>query len=139
MGWVGAGAAALAGVETGPLDVVIVAGAKAVSTAMGTYAGQKAGQLVGSIVCSSSTGSGGNGGSPVLSRDGTGKVHGNPPDHVPENWTREDLEEAAHELQQSIKVREQEQIRLGEEGAHRARIEQERQLLRQIEKKLGGS
>jgi len=72
-------------------------------------------------------------------RDATGKVHGDLPKFVPKSWSREQLMEAAQELKQSIEVRSQELIRLGEEGGHRARIEQERQLLRQVEKKLGGS
>ena len=71
--------------------------------------------------------------------DATGKVHGELPDHVPDNWSREQMEEAAENLKQSIKRRSEEQIQLGEEGGHRARIDDERDLLRQIEKKLSGS
>jgi hypothetical protein len=76
---------------------------------------------------------------PVPERDETGKVHGALPDRVPDNWTDEDLEQAAEDLRHSIGVREQEQLRLGEDGPHRNRIEQERDLLRQIEKKRSGS
>jgi hypothetical protein len=73
------------------------------------------------------------------SRDRTGKVHGDLPDTVPENWTKEDLEDAARELRGSIARRTLEQIERSEDPAHRRRIEQERRLLRQIEKKLRGS
>ena len=74
-----------------------------------------------------------------LSRDATGKIHGDIPDHVPENWTKEQLEETESELQESIKQREAEQQQLGEEGGHRERLRQEEQLLRQVQKKLSGS
>jgi hypothetical protein len=41
------------------------------------------------------------------SLDGTGKVHGELPDHVPDNWTREDLEQLGDELRQSIQKRKE--------------------------------
>jgi RHS repeat-associated protein len=75
----------------------------------------------------------------VPSRDVTGKVHGDLPDHVPDNWTREDLQSARDELNESIKRRNEEQVQKGEEGGHREKIRREKQLLRQIEKKLSGS
>jgi RHS repeat-associated protein len=71
-----------------------------------------------------------------IARDLSGKVHGILPRFVPTNWTRAQLLEAAQELRLSIEIRSQELLRLGEEGAHRARIEEERRLLLQIEKKL---
>jgi hypothetical protein len=74
-----------------------------------------------------------------IARDATGKIHGDIPDHVPDNWTKEDLEQAQQELQDSIKQRNAEQSQYGEEGGHRERIRQEEQLLQQVEKKLGGS
>jgi RHS repeat-associated protein len=74
-----------------------------------------------------------------LARDQTGKVHGDLPKSVPEKWTREQMEEAASELRESIKARNAEQGKYGEEGGHRERIRQEEQLLRQVEKKLSGS
>ena|SRR6185437_15141558 len=74
-----------------------------------------------------------------LVRDLTGKVHGDIPDHVPNDWTHEDLEEAQHELQESVKQRNMEQSKYGEEGGHRERIRREEHLLRQINKKLSGS
>jgi hypothetical protein len=46
----------------------------------------------------------------------------NDPEHVPDNWTKEDLEQAQHELQESIKARKAEQSQYGEEGGHRERI-----------------
>jgi RHS repeat-associated protein len=71
--------------------------------------------------------------------DATGKVHSDLPNGVPENWTREEMEEGAESLRQSIKNRKEELLRLGEESGHRERIRQEERLLRQLEKKLSGS
>ncbi len=68
--------------------------------------------------------------------DITGKIHGDLPDHVPENWTWDDLQDVAHDLERSIGTREEEARRLGEHGPHRARIEDERRLLRQVQKTL---
>jgi hypothetical protein len=72
-------------------------------------------------------------------RDTTGKVHTDLPDHVPDNWTKEDLETAKDELRESINRRSQEQAQKGEDPGHRERIRREEQLLRQVEKKLSGS
>lgn len=74
-----------------------------------------------------------------LSRDKTGKVHGVLPPYPPGSWSRRELQEVAEELEASIRTRVQEQLRLGEEGAHRARINDELRLLRQIERLLGRS
>jgi hypothetical protein len=74
-----------------------------------------------------------------LVRDATGRIHQDIPDHVPEDWTKEDLEMARDELQQSLKQRNAEQSKYGEEGGHRERIRREEHLLRQVEKKLSGS
>ncbi|MFF0151933.1 RHS repeat-associated core domain-containing protein [Micromonospora sp. NPDC005203] len=71
--------------------------------------------------------------------DSTGKVHGDLPAHVPSDWTTDDLVDMADDLRTSIATRKAEQLRLGEDGPHRARITQEEQLLRQIEKLLSGS
>lgn len=71
--------------------------------------------------------------------DGTGKVHGTLPGHVPDGATTGDLEEAAEALTTSIKTRKGEQERLGEHGPHRERLRQEEQLLRQVLKRLSGS
>jgi hypothetical protein len=71
--------------------------------------------------------------------DSTGKVHGELPDRIPNNWTSDELEGFAADLRVSIANRKAEQLRLGEDGPHRARIGQEEQLLRQIEKILSGS
>jgi hypothetical protein len=71
--------------------------------------------------------------------DPTGKVHGDLPLQIPSEWTTSDLEEFAQDLRTSIQTRENEALRLGEDGPHRARIYEERQLLRQIEKRLSGS
>jgi hypothetical protein len=72
-------------------------------------------------------------------RDETGKVHGDLPDYVPDNWTDEDVEVGIEELEKSIDFRKQEQLRLGEHGPHRERIRQEEKLLRQLRKKQSGS
>jgi hypothetical protein len=79
-----------------------------------------------------------------LACDVTGKVHGRLPNAADaqqkiQNMGREDLEQSAEELKKSIAARKAEQLRLGEEGPHRARIAQEEDLLRAIEKKLSGS
>jgi hypothetical protein len=58
---------------------------------------------------------------------------------VPPDWTPEDLEQIESDLQKSIQTRQQEQIDKGEDPAHRARINEEIQLLRQVQKKLSGS
>jgi hypothetical protein len=68
--------------------------------------------------------------------DATGKVHGPLPPHVPGNWTEDDLEDLAEDLRNSIATRQAEQLRLGEEGGHRARIGEEERLLRQISRIL---
>ncbi|RVX42174.1 intein/RHS repeat-associated protein [Nonomuraea polychroma] len=74
---------------------------------------------------------------PELPRlDGTGKVHGDLPKYVPKEWAREELEELAEDLRKSIKFRKDEQARMGEDGPHRRRINEERNLLRQIERRL---
>ena len=74
-----------------------------------------------------------------MARDATGRIHEDIPDHVPDNWTKENLEMARDELRESIKQRNAEQSKYGEEGGHRERIRREEHLLRQVEKKLGGS
>ena len=74
-----------------------------------------------------------------LQIDATGKVHGQLPKYPPKQWTREQLEESASALRQSISSRKSELLRLGEHGPHRLRIGQEESLLRQILKKLSGS
>lgn len=86
-------------------------------------------------------------------RDHFGKVGGELPKDGAERaravdgWSRLELEEAAEELRESIAVRQAEQARLGETSVgaqgqptgavHRVRIEQELDLLRAIERKLG--
>ena len=74
--------------------------------------------------------------------DGTGKIHTGPeglPDYVPPDWTPADLQQIQEDLAKSIETRQQEQIDLGEEPGHRARINAELRLLRQVQKKLSGS
>jgi uncharacterized protein YukE len=80
--------------------------------------------------------------------DGSGKLHmpnrDDPlPGFVPPDWTREDLEQVESDLKGSITKRQDEMVRLGEDTsrgpAHRARINEEIRLLRQVQKKLSGS
>jgi RHS repeat-associated protein len=59
LGWLGGGAAAVLGAETGPADIAIAYGGKVLSSAVGTYVGQQTGQLIGSIVCANRSGGGG--------------------------------------------------------------------------------
>jgi RHS repeat-associated protein len=71
--------------------------------------------------------------------DKTGKAHTRDqtlPDHVPESWNREMLEDAASTLRKSIKARQDEARRLGEDPGHRTRIKDEERLLRQVEEAL---
>lgn len=68
--------------------------------------------------------------------DGTGKVHGDIPSHIPDGWTIEQLEELAVDLPRSIATRKQEQIDIGEHGPHRERLRQEDRLLRQVNDRL---
>jgi RHS repeat-associated protein len=74
----------------------------------------------------------------ILSRDATGKIHGDIPDHVPDGWTQEQLETAKGEIEESIQQRANEQTQYGEDGPHRARMQQEENLLKQVNSKLGG-
>jgi len=70
--------------------------------------------------------------------DATGKIHGELPDNIPDNLSRNQLEEARDVLRQSIKARLQESADYaGPDANHMARIRQEQQLLRQVEGQLG--
>jgi uncharacterized protein YukE len=71
--------------------------------------------------------------------DGTGKVHGELPGYVPGDWTTEELEQLESDLERSIQTRQNEQAIKGEDPAHRVRISQELQLLRQVQRRLSGS
>jgi RHS repeat-associated protein len=132
----GLGGAALGAPTGGTASVPLAIGLAAEGASVGGQAGFAVGAGIGFFSCS--IGRGGSGGS-GLSRDASGKVHGTLPDHVPDSWTREQLEEAKSELKESIRQRNLEQDQFGEDGPHRTRIGQEENLLRQIEKKLGGS
>ena len=76
-----------------------------------------------------------------LARNASGKIKGNIEDirAAVFRMSPEQLKQAADELRQSIQVRSQELLRLGDEPAHRLRVARERDLLRTIEKKLGGN
>jgi len=76
---------------------------------------------------------------PVPEIDPTGKVHGDLPTSIPSHWTMDDLEEAKEALEESIKQRKLEQIKLGEDGPHRRRITEEEGILKIITKKISGS
>jgi RHS repeat-associated protein len=73
-----------------------------------------------------------------LTVDVLGKIHDPLPDHVPDNWSRDQLEEARDALKQSIKTRLDEAADFdGIDAGHMARVRQEQQLLREVEGKLG--
>jgi RHS repeat-associated protein len=78
-----------------------------------------------------------------LALDAAGKVKGNIREvrAVVYRMSPEQLRQAADELRQSISIRAQEMLRLGQNTpsgpAHQARLEEERAILRMIEKKLG--
>ena len=76
-----------------------------------------------------------------LARNASGKIKGSIEEvrAIVYRMSPEQLRQAAEELRQSIQVRSQELLRLGEEAEHRLRIDQERDLLRTVEKKLGGN
>jgi hypothetical protein len=76
---------------------------------------------------------------PTARVDRTGKMHGELPNHIPKDWTRETIEEFGDDLRGSIRTRRNEQLRLGEDGPHRERLRQEERLLRQVERRLSGS
>jgi hypothetical protein len=78
-------------------------------------------------------------GAEPLVRDATGRVHGDIPGSVPEGWTRDDLQTAKGELEESIKTRKANADKYGEDGGHRERLRREEQFLRQVNKKLSGS
>lgn len=132
----GGGQLALAGGGTFGNAIAAPSAAGVTTTSAVTAAGTAMGTNV--LMAAGDRGTGG-GGPPLPRLDGTGKVHGELPDHVPDNWTRADLEELADDLQQSIRTRQNEQIQLGEHGPHRARLGQEERLLQQILKRLSGS
>jgi hypothetical protein len=68
--------------------------------------------------------------------DETGKFHGDIPEDVPSDWTKDDLEDAEAALEESIRTRTDEQNRLGEHGPHRRRIREEQEFLRWIRNRL---
>jgi RHS repeat-associated protein len=75
----------------------------------------------------------------LLEKDGTGKVHGDIPSYPNPQWNEEDLEQVAEDLRGSIDRRAEELGEKGEEAGHRTRLGREEKLLRQIERRLGGS
>lgn len=71
-------------------------------------------------------------------RDVTGRIHGTLPRlRDLARLSRDQLEIAAAELRGSIAARRQNIIDLGEQGGHGARLSQERQILREIDRLLG--
>ena len=58
---------------------------------------------------------------------------------MPEEWTRQQLEQLVDDLVVSLGNRQREQQLLGEDSRHRERMREERDFLRQIQKKLSGS
>jgi hypothetical protein len=121
------------------IPVITASGAFTATASLGVasiWLSQAAGST-GSSNGINTTGAGTEPGPPRL--DGTGKVHGDIPDHVPRSWTTEQLEELEVDLQRSIRTRKLEQRRLGEDPAHRRRLGEEERLLRQIQKILSGT
>ena len=74
-----------------------------------------------------------------LARNASGKIKGSIEEvrAIVYRMSPEQLRQAAEELRQSIQVRSQELLRLGEDPERRLRIDQERDLLRTVVKKLG--
>lgn len=58
---------------------------------------------------------------------------------IPDEWTRTDLEQLADDLERSVQVRTDELVRLGEDGPHRRRLQEEVRLLQEVKKALGSS
>jgi RHS repeat-associated protein len=79
----------------------------------------------------------------LLEKDASGRVHTPSGVSVPRypnpDWTDEELEQVAEDLRDSIETRKEAASDLGESPSHRARISEEEQLLRSIEKKVSGS
>jgi len=79
----------------------------------------------------------------LLERDASGKIHTpqgvSLPRYPNPNWTDEDLEDVAEELRGNIARRKEAAEQLGEDPEHRRRINEAEDLLRSVEKKLGGS
>ena len=79
-----------------------------------------------------------------VSRDGTGKVHGDGqgdptgrlPSEVPESWTRGEIEDSISELKDSIAKRKEVTKAKGDTPGHQRRITEESELLRKLEKRL---
>jgi hypothetical protein len=117
-GLIGAG---VVGVLTGPEDIP--------GELAGHYVGSKIGDWIEDKIF----------GPDLPKLDASGKVHGEIPNHVPDSWTTEQQRELADDLRISLENRQREQLRLGEDGTHRERMRQEQNLLRQLDKKLGGS
>lgn len=91
---------------------------------------------------------------PLPHLDRTGKVHGPLPTHppagttadethgavrVPDEWTDEELEQLADELEISLKTRNEANKEMGTDKGHSRRVNDERDLLRKIRQKLRGS
>ncbi|HXS14400.1 MAG TPA: RHS repeat-associated core domain-containing protein [Acidobacteriaceae bacterium] len=71
--------------------------------------------------------------------DQTGKIHTDIPDHVPENWSTQQLEDAKGELEESIKTRK-DTLDYNEPDApgHQTRLQNEQRFLDQVNEKLAG-
>jgi len=77
----------------------------------------------------------------VKYRDATGRIHGDLPEYPDPKMTKAELEDQANELRESIKARDVDNAQKGGDASpkgptHRARIDEERFYLRQIENKL---
>jgi RHS repeat-associated protein len=77
------------------------------------------------------------GGGSLPKRGNDEKTHGKIPSYPPSGATPEELEGALEDLETSIPIRERQLLEEGEHKEHRERLEEEKTLRRQIEKKLG--
>ena len=68
--------------------------------------------------------------------DKTGKIHGELPSHVHDNWSYEDLQQLHDDLEMSIASRQKENMYHGPDRGHSTRVTQEGNLLRQVKRAL---
>jgi RHS repeat-associated protein len=94
------------------------------------------GELANGFGCFLANESGGGKFPHVPELDRSGRVHGEIPSYVPENWTREQQEDLQRDLETSLRNRQLDQLRFGEDPGHRERMRIEQILLRQILKRL---
>lgn len=67
--------------------------------------------------------------------DGTGRIHGDLPQLIPDAWTGDEVEDAIQQVIDSIAERNAQQRLFGEEGNHRDRIREEEEYLRRLRRR----